>query len=237
MICLNCGRPIPSGGSSLCDRCRERRPGVERARGGVIYQRTRETARVSRRGPGILVAGVLFLAALIFAGGTLAVFMQPKGPPATDNGLAFVPGASATRLEIFEQITPTPEITPSATAWFPSFTPTIDPFATSSLIVTPALPTDTPTPTQRGQVTPRPTRPPTATPTKTPRPPTATPTDRPTPTPTPRPTKPPLCDEHGQPPGCRTPKPTPTPTPTPTDTPTPTPTPPVESTEPAPPAT
>src|SRR4029453_1290658 len=128
MICLNCGRPIPSGGSSLCDRCRERRPGVERARGGVIYQRTRETARVSRRGPGILVAGVLFLAALIFAGGPLAVFIQPRGPAPTDNGLALLAGASATRLEIFEQITPTPEPTPIPTPWFPSFTPTLDPF-------------------------------------------------------------------------------------------------------------
>ena len=126
MICLNCGRPNPSG-TSLCDRCRERRPGLERARGGVIYQRTRETARVRRRGSGILVGAVLFLAALIFAGGTVAVFLGPRGATPTAPGIAFDPEASASRLEIFEQQTatpaPTPVPTPPPTAWFPSPTP------------------------------------------------------------------------------------------------------------------
>ena len=51
VICLNCGRPNPSG-TALCSRCRQRRPGLERARGGVIYQRTRETARVDQPGSG-----------------------------------------------------------------------------------------------------------------------------------------------------------------------------------------
>ena len=111
MICLNCGRPNPSG-TSLCDRCRERRPGLERARGGVIYQRTRETARVRRRGSGILVGAVLFLAALIFAGGTLAVFMGPRGATPTAPAVAADPSASASRLEIFEQQTATPSPTP-----------------------------------------------------------------------------------------------------------------------------
>lgn len=174
VICLNCGRPNPSG-TSLCDRCRERRPGVERARGGVIYQRTRETAKVRRRGSGILVGGVLFLAALIFAGGTLAVFMGGR-PTSTDNGIAFNPSATASRLEIFEQQTatpsPTPELTPEITPWFPSPTPTIDP---ALITPDPAITATPVTPTDPGQVTPRPTR--------TPRPnPTPTKTPKPTPT-------------------------------------------------------
>ena len=158
MICLNCGRPNPSG-TSLCNRCRERRPGLERARGGVIYQRTRETARVTKRGPGILAVGVLLLAGLIFAGGTLAVFFAPRDPGPTNPAIANPPGATASRLDIFEQGTPTPAPTPTATPWFPSTSPTLDLLSpTLSLGVTFAPPTDpfaTPKPTR----TPRPATP------------------------------------------------------------------------------
>lgn len=180
MICLNCGRPNPSG-TSLCFRCRERRPGLERARGGVIYQRTRETARVKKRGSGILVIGVLLLAALIFAGGTLAVFLAPRDPAPTNQGIAF--SSPTSRLDIFEQVTPTP--VPTATPWFPSFTPGASPtdllsfFPPSGEVTLPPS-FIFPTPTIPGVITPRPTRRPTATPTRTP---TSTPTSNPTPAP------------------------------------------------------
>lgn len=187
MICLNCGRPNPSG-TSLCYRCRERRPGLERARGGVIYQRTRETARVKKRGSGILVVGVLLLAGLIFAGGTIAVFLAPKGPTPTNPGIAFN-NATPSQLEIFEQITPTPE--PTATPWFPSFTPGASPTDLLSFFPSPSGEITLPPPTIPGAITPRPTRPPTATPTGTPR---QTPTNEPTPTPTPKPPKPNFTD-------------------------------------------
>lgn len=170
MICLNCGRPNPSG-TSLCSRCRERRPGLERARGGVIYQRTRETARVRNRGSGVLVVGVLLLAGLIFAGGTLAVFLSGSGPTPTNPGIAFNPNASPTRLEIFEQFTPTP-VPPTGTPWFPSFTPGTSPTDFGSFFPSPSGFVTIPPPTSPGAVTPKPTRPPTPTPAPTP---TATP--------------------------------------------------------------
>ncbi len=169
MICLNCGRPNPSG-TSLCNRCRERRPGLERARSGVIYQRTRETARVGSRGPGLLVVGVLLLAGLIFAGGTLAVFLGPKGPAATDAGIAFLPDPSASRLDIFEQQTATPVPTPEGTPWFPSPSPLFTDLLSPTPVVEFTLPPSSP-----GAVTPGPTR--TPKPTKTP---TAAPDSTPT---------------------------------------------------------
>ena len=165
MICLNCGRPNPSG-TALCSRCRQRRPGLERARGGVIYQRTRETARVTNRGPGILAVGVLLLAGLIFAGGTLAVIMGPRNDSPATNNFAGVPGATQSRLEIFQQQTPTPTPSPvptmAITPWFPSGSPSLgsfSPFPTPGVTFPPV----TPVPTARS--TPRPTpKPPTPTP-------------------------------------------------------------------------
>ena len=164
MICLNCGRPNPSG-TALCNRCRSRQPGLERARGGVIYQRTRETARVQKRGPNILAVGVLLLAGLIFAGGTLAVFMAPRGDD-NNNVAAVTETPERSRLDIFEQVTPTPEptptpeITPTPLLTDPLLTP--DPFATPTGVFT--LPPSETTPPPTGTPTLRPpgTRTPTA---------------------------------------------------------------------------
>ena len=172
MICLNCGRPNPSG-TALCSRCRQRRPGLERARGGVIYPRTRETARVGNRGPGILAVGVLLLAGLIFAGGTLAVLMGPRADTPSTTDIAGLPGPTFSRLEIFQQETPTPAptpvVTPGITPWFPSASPSFGLSPSPSFGVT--FPPPTPTP---GTVTPPPRTPrPTPRPTPTPRPDTS----------------------------------------------------------------
>jgi hypothetical protein len=179
VICLNCGRPNPSG-TALCSRCRQRRPGLERARGGVIYQRTRETARVGNRGPGILAVGVLLLAGLIFAGGTLAVFMQPTGASNLTNDVAGLPGPTGSRLQIFQQETPTPSptqvITPGITPWLPSAPPSLDAFSippSFGVTFAPSTPPPTPSPPPPAGgpgTTPRPTKPPTPRPTSTPAP-------------------------------------------------------------------
>jgi PKD domain len=169
VICLNCGRPNPSG-TALCSRCRQRRPGLERARGGVIYQRTRETARVTNRGPGILAVGVLLLAGLIFAGGTLAVFMRPGNETPSTNNVAGLPDPTS-RLQIFEQETPTPTPSPTPTPtaaitpWFPSGSPPFGSLLPSSGATFPPV-----TPTPGTVPTPRPTKPPTPRPTATPAP-------------------------------------------------------------------
>ena len=178
MICLNCGRPNPTG-TSLCDRCRERRPGLERARGGVIYQRTRETARLGRRGPGIIVAAVLGLAALIFAGGTFAVFLAPKAPASSFPGVAFDPSASP-GPGTFVLGTPSAITDPSATPWFPDASATLDLFTLPPTLDASLAPGTMSVPVD----TPRPTRTPGAS--RTPRPPTDPP---PSTQPTPQPPK------------------------------------------------
>ena len=128
---------------------------------------------------------MLLLAGLIFAGGTLAVFMGPRNDTPSTNDVAGFPGPTFSRLEIFQQQTPTPTptpvLTPGITPWFPSASPSFGSFSpvpsfgvtSPPLTPTPTSVTDTPPPNS----TPRPTPPPNSTP---------RPTPKPTPTPAPR---------------------------------------------------
>jgi PKD repeat protein len=142
---------------------------------------------------------VLLLAGLIFAGGTLAVFMAPSSPQPTNGNVAVNRTPDKSRLEIFEQITPTPIPTPTP---FIVITPTpllsptfVTPLPTESGLFS-AVPSIDPTATAtatNGVPTVRPTRPPVITPsaTRTPRPTgTATATPRPTAPPTSQPAAP-----------------------------------------------